>query len=65
MIQKVKIIVEIQHTEQVGHPQNILVVDENNIEIPENFVTSAYVDIDETILSKYKVEHWVKPIFKL
>ncbi len=93
MIQKAKIIVEIQRTEQVGlsfrifealghrkklittnkdivnydfyHPQNILVVDENNIEIPANFVTSTYVDIDETILSKYKIKHWVKPIFGL
>jgi len=60
MIQKAKIIVEIQR-----HPQNILVVDENNIEIPANFVTSTYVDIDETILSKYKIKHWVKPIFGL
>jgi hypothetical protein len=91
LIQKAKIIVEIQRTEQVGlsfrifealghrkklittnkdivnydfyHPQNILVVDENNIEISEDFVTSPYVEIDETILSKYKIENWVKPIF--
>ncbi|WP_298517369.1 hypothetical protein [uncultured Kordia sp.] len=93
LIQKAKIIVEIQRTEQVGlsfrifealghhkklittnkdivnydfyHPQNILVVDENNIEIPEDFVTSPYVEIEETILSKYKIENWVKPIFEL
>jgi len=91
LIQKAKIIVEIQRTEQVGlsfrifealghrkklittnkdivkydfyQPQNILVVDENNIEIPEDFVNSPYLDIDETILSKYKIENWVKPIF--
>jgi len=93
LIQKAKIIVEIQRTEQVGlsfrifealghrkklittnkdivnydfyHPQNILVVDEHNIEIPEDFVTSPYLEIDETILSNYKIENWVKPIFNL
>ncbi|MGH1387952.1 hypothetical protein [Kordia sp.] len=93
LIQKAKIIVEIQRTEQVGlsfrifealghrkklittnkdivnydfyHPQNILVVDENNIEIPANFVTSDYVEIDSAILSNYKIENWVKPIFEL
>ncbi|MBC8753688.1 hypothetical protein H2O64_03345 [Kordia sp. YSTF-M3] len=93
LIQKAKIIVEIQRTEQVGlsfrifealghrkklittnkdivnydfyHSQNILVVDEHNIEIPEDFVTSPYVEIDSTILSNYKIENWVKPIFEL
>ncbi|MEM6687370.1 MAG: hypothetical protein AAF617_16440 [Bacteroidota bacterium] len=93
LIQKAKIIVEIQRTEQVGlsfrifealghrkklittnkdivnydfyHPQNILVVDENTIEIPADFVTSEYVEIDDEILSKYKIENWVKPIFGL
>jgi hypothetical protein len=93
LIQKAKIIVEIQRTEQVGlsfrifealghrkklittnkdivnydfyHPQNILVLDEHAIEIPEDFVTSPYVEIDEKILSKYKIENWVQPIFEL
>ncbi len=91
LIQKAKIIVEIQRTEQVGlsfrifealghrkklittnkdiinydfyHPQNILVVDEHAIEIPENFVTSPYLEIDEKNLSKYKIDNWVQPIF--
>ncbi|WP_430412455.1 hypothetical protein [Kordia sp.] len=91
LIQKAKIIVEIQRTEQVGlsfrifealghhkklittnkdivnydfyHPQNILVVDEHNIEIPADFVMSPYLEIDEKILSKYKIEHWIQPIF--
>jgi hypothetical protein len=93
LIQKAKIIVEIQRTEQVGlsfrifealghrkklittnkdivnydfyHPQNILVVDEHTIEIPTDFVTSSYLEIDEKILSKYKIEHWIQPIFEL
>ena len=91
LIQKAKIIVEIQRTEQVGlsfrifealghrkklittnkdivnydfyHPQNILVVDEHTIEIPEDFVSSPYIEIDEKILSKYKIENWVQSIF--
>lgn len=47
------------------HPQNILVVDENNIEIPNDFVTSPYLEISDNILSKYKIENWVQPIFQL
>lgn len=47
------------------NPQNILVIDEDNIEIPEHFVTSPYVEIEDRILDKYRIENWVKPIFKL
>lgn len=47
------------------NPQNILVVDEDNISIPEDFVASPYVDIDDSILTKYRIENWVKPIFDL
>ncbi len=47
------------------HPQNILVLDENYIEIPDDFVNSPYMEIDDTILEKYKVGNWVKPIFDL
>ncbi|WP_420572509.1 hypothetical protein [Kordia sp.] len=47
------------------HPQNILVVDESNIEIPTDFVDSPYVEIEEAILSKYKIENWIRPIFGL
>jgi len=93
MIQKSKILLEIQYPKQTGlsfrifealghrkklittnkdivnydfyHPQNILVLDESKIEIPEDFVSSPYVEIDEEILSKYKIENWVKPIFGL
>ncbi|WP_179020408.1 hypothetical protein [Winogradskyella forsetii] len=47
------------------NPQNILVIDEHNIEIPDEFVNSRYIEIEETVLSKYKIEHWVQPIFNL
>ncbi len=47
------------------NPQNILVVDENNIKIPAQFVSSPYIEVEESILSKYRVENWVRPIFDL
>ncbi len=47
------------------NPQNILVIDEDNIEIPEDFVTSTYIDIDDAILNKYSLDNWVKNVFNL
>lgn len=47
------------------NPQNILVIDEDNIQIPDEFVASPYLEIEDSILSKYRIEHWVKPIFNL
>ncbi|WP_034057275.1 hypothetical protein [Lacinutrix jangbogonensis] len=47
------------------NPQNILVIDEDHIEIPEAFVNSPYVPVDEAILSKYILENWVKNVFNL
>lgn len=47
------------------HPQNILVVDENNIDIPEEFVKSPYVEIDDSIIDFYRLENWVKRVFEL
>ena len=93
LIQKSKILLEIQNPKQIGlsfrvfealghrkklittnkdiinydfyHPQNILVLDENKIEIPEDFVSSPYLEINKAILSKYKIANWVKHIFEL
>lgn len=93
LMQRSKIIVEIQRNDQIGlsfrifealghskklittnkdivnydfyNPQNILVIDENSIKIPEDFVTAPYVTIEDSILNKYKVSNWVKPIFNL
>ncbi len=47
------------------HPQNILVVDENAIEIPDEFVTSPYCELEETILDHYRIRNWVKRVFEL
>ena len=46
-------------------PQNILVIDEHDIIIPDDFVDSPYDDIDQKILDKYKIDNWIKPIFNL
>ena len=47
------------------HPQNILVIDKDNYNIPDEFVSSPYVDIDDSILQKYKVKNWVKQVFEV
>jgi len=47
------------------NPQNILVLDENNSVIPQEFVDSPYVEIAEPVLAGYRLENWVRPIFNL
>lgn len=47
------------------NPQNILVVDMHNIQIPEAFVTSSYLEIDDTIIAPYRIQHWVNRVFDL
>lgn len=47
------------------HPQNILVIDPENPEIPDDFVNSPYFPLDESILKPYRIEYWVKKVFEL
>lgn len=47
------------------NPQNILVIDPENIEIPKKFVSSPYIDVDDSILASYRIEHWVNRVFNL
>jgi hypothetical protein len=47
------------------NPENILVVDPDNLHIPEDFVNSPYVEIDDAILAPYQLENWVKRVFDL
>jgi len=47
------------------HPQNILVIDETTIYIPEDFVNSAYIPISNEILDKYLIKNWTKKLFEL
>ncbi|WP_277759405.1 hypothetical protein [Pseudomonas sp. A34-9] len=45
------------------NPANILVIDEANPVIPEQFITDPYVDIPEPIYQKYTLQGWVKTVF--
>ncbi|MEM6517489.1 MAG: hypothetical protein AAF688_15010 [Bacteroidota bacterium] len=47
------------------HAQNILVINEDNFEIPEEFVVSPYKKLDTEILGPYLIDNWVRPIFSL
>lgn len=45
-------------------PQNILIIDENNINIPDSFLYSCYNPIPKKIFKKYTLNTWVKTVFK-
>ncbi|RAJ13165.1 hypothetical protein [Olleya aquimaris] len=47
------------------HPQNILVIDEDNINIPEDFVTSPYIPVKDDILNQYRLNYWINKVFDL
>lgn len=47
------------------NPNNILVIDIDNINIPEEFINTDYQEIDNEILDKYRLENWVKNVFDL
>jgi len=47
------------------NPQNILVVDLDNIQVPEAFVNTPYAPIDDKILDKYRLKNWVNRVFEL
>lgn len=47
------------------NPQNILVLDEDDIEIPADFVESPYTDPDPQVLDKYRIDNWVERVFEL
>lgn len=46
------------------NPQNILIINEPNISIPNEFLTSSYIPIPDEIIRKYTLETWVKTVFK-
>lgn len=45
-------------------PENILVVDRQNPEVPESFVRAEYKAIPEDIYQKYSISSWLETIFK-
>ncbi|MGQ7944784.1 hypothetical protein [Flavobacterium sp. WC2509] len=44
------------------NPQNILVIDEKNPNIPSEFLNSKYQKIPENILKKYTIEGWINEV---
>lgn len=46
-------------------PNNILVIDPENIEIPKEFFETPYNPIDQDVYNKYTIENWVKTVFGL
>jgi hypothetical protein len=46
------------------NPQNILIIDEQNISIPNDFLNSPYAPIPDGIIRKYTLNNWIKTVFK-
>lgn len=46
------------------NPNNIFVIDRENIQIAKEFITSEYVEIEKSILRKYSAEGWVDDVFR-
>lgn len=47
------------------NPQNILVVDRENPVIPQSFIQTPFVPIDERIYKKYSLDSWLNTIFSI
>lgn len=47
------------------NPNNILIVDSKDINIPNDFLNSAYIKLPDYILNKYSLENWIKTIFNI
>lgn len=46
------------------NPQNICIVDRNNLQVPDYFWDSQYERVDEEILIKYTAKGWVDDVFR-
>lgn len=47
------------------NPNNISIIDGNNIHIDPDFFRTAYEPLSETIYNKYTIKNWVDIVFKL
>ena len=47
------------------NPNNICVIDRNNVIIPSSFLESAYEKVPDAIYHEYTLAHWVDKIFNL
>ncbi len=45
-------------------PENICLIDPENIKISEDFFSKPYKPLDTAILGKYSLEHWIHNIIK-
>lgn len=46
------------------HPQNIWVIHRDNIQIPNEFLESKYIEIDAKIVENYSLNSWIHSVFK-
>jgi len=44
------------------HPNNVLIVERNNIHVPNGFMQSDYVTLSSNILDKYTLKEWLKNV---
>lgn len=51
--------------EDFYNENNILVIDENNIEIPLSFISSPYEEISKEILEKYYIDNWINKLLQI
>lgn len=47
------------------NPNNILIIEDNIIDIPENFLNNIYQDIPSNIYNQYTIDAWIKTAFKI
>lgn len=46
------------------NPNNILIIDRENVEIDYSFFQKEYIELDEKIYEKYSLENWLNTIFQ-
>jgi hypothetical protein len=47
------------------NPNNILILDKNNINIDSSFLNTPYIPLKENIYNKYTINQWVETVFDL
>lgn len=51
--------------EDFYNSNNILIINEDNIEIPEKFINSSYEELSKEIYEKYSLKNWVERLLTL
>jgi hypothetical protein len=55
---------EIEHYD-FYHPNNICVVDRNNVVVPTEFMTTPYIPVDDQVKKRYTINHFVLDVLGL